>query len=80
MISEADAARLAEESESDDTTLDGVEVTHPREALEQLVEKAGWARFCMRFGFLRHPWRGFRWTHAGRGSYRWCARSVARPA
>jgi len=32
VISEADAARLAEEFESDDTSLDGVETTFPRKA------------------------------------------------
>lgn len=32
VISEADAARLAEEFETDDTALDGVEVTVPRRA------------------------------------------------
>lgn len=32
VISEADAARLAREFESDDTSLDGVEITFPRKA------------------------------------------------
>ena len=32
VVTEADAARLAEEFEADDTVLDGVEITYPRKA------------------------------------------------